>query len=297
MVYRADASVTAAASRRFGLPMALAMVLSASLAGNVAVSAAQPGVSSSDSSSTNSWDKPLFPEPLFPDPLFSDDSIKDRLSNDTDQMQKDMIASKQPAQQQPSMVDQKIGQSEIDSEMRRQMRAVARYLYQYSLRNQSRFPGPDNGEMDEMYAVQVQLTELVPNNPYNYRPTETINWGIPAAYNPNGSPATGSPVWGDQYTEHLQAQNNNRIQLQFNPSLTPQLIDQWASDPPPDWTAAPGTITAIGNNQGLLMVWGAGADGKPIRDPMNGKTFIVAVSTSGTVNDQIAPTKSRSLRF
>ena len=252
--------------------------------------AADPGFSSTNGSNGNpnsDFEKPLFPEPLFSDqPMFSTDSMATQLDADIQHVQEQRKA---PPPQKPTVASQ-INTSEVDQEMRRQVRAVARLLYNYSLRNHSYFPSAVNS-MDEMYAMQVQCEELVPNNPYNYGATETMNWGIPATFNANGSAATGSPVWGDQWTQHLQAQNDNRVLLITDQSLNHQMADQWADDPPQTWTAAPGTITAIGNNQGFFIVWGAGADGKPLKNPMNGKTFIVAVSTSGTVNDQIAPSE------
>jgi hypothetical protein len=232
------------------------------------------------------YTQPLFDEkPLFDQPLWSNDSLKQRLSSD--------VAPPAPSNNNINSgightIDTKIANSQIDDEMRRQMRAVARWLYNYNLRNGSRFPGPA-GNMDIMYAAQTQLTELVPNNPYAYGDTQAMNWGIPAVYNANGSPATGSPVWDDQYQAGLVANQVGRVQLQFDYGLNPNQANEYANHPPDTWTAKPGVITAIGNNQGFFIVWGADTNGNPIRNPINGKIYVISVSTSGTVNDTSAP--------
>lgn len=232
--------------------------------------------------------QPLFPEPLFPKEDTGSQDMRVKLSNDIKRMD---AAKNQSSVNAGQNIDQRFADNEVDSEMRRQMRAVAHWLYLYCLRNGSRFPGQGTSP-DIMWAAQTQLTELVPNNPYNYGPTETINWGIPATFNANGSAASGSPVWNDQYQEGLHANQMNRVQLQFDYGLNSSTANYNADHPPQEWTAAPGTITAIGNNQGFFIVWGADRNGKPIRTSLNGRTFIISVSTSGTVNDTSAPNAS-----
>lgn len=228
--------------------------------------------------SDDQMDKPLFEEqdkPLFSGPLFGD----------TDTVISKPLPS--PEQNSASKIDNRYRVDQRDQQMRGQMQQVAQWLTTYGIRNGSRFPGYVN---DEMYAAQVQLSELVPVNPYNPGSTiQTAGFGIPAHYNANGSPATGSPIWQDDYTSHLQAQQNARVLLNVDAGITPLEIDEWTKHPPEDWQADPGTITAIGNNQGLFIVWGAGADGKPIQNLYTGGTLIVVGTTSGTVNDQIAP--------
>ncbi|HEY9792913.1 MAG TPA: hypothetical protein V6D22_21105 [Candidatus Obscuribacterales bacterium] len=233
-------------------------------------------------------DRPLFPEPLFPDDDMKTDDMRSELDNDIKQMQ---APAKKVSIDSGASSSNAISNSAVDDEMRRQMRSVAHWLYRYCLRNGSRFPGPGTSN-DIMWAAQTQLTELVPNNPYNYGPTQNMNWGIPATFNPNGSFAAGSPVWNDQYQEGLAANQYNRVQLQLDYGLNPTMAVQDASTPPQDWSAAPGTITAVGNNQGFFIVWGADKNGKPIRNPVNGKTYIITVSTSGTVNDTASPNET-----
>lgn len=228
-------------------------------------------------------------QPLFSDKLFSDDDdMASRLDKDVQ-----LTASTQ-ANRGPSIGDQvaaQISNSQVDEEFMRQLRHCSQWLQRYCVRNHSNFPGLPN---DAGYAAQVQLQELVPNNPYNYGATQSYYRGVPAWFNQNGSPQTGSPVWGDDWQEHIQAQNNNRIRLSMDYSLTPAIIDQWTKEPPAQWDGQPpGTINAVGNGQGLFIVWGTGRDGHPFRNPMNGRVFIAAGSTSGTVNDQAAPNEGQ----
>jgi hypothetical protein len=250
------------------------------------------GGSGSNDPSAQEDPAPLFPDPLFPDPLFSNESMQTRLDNDTKKMttaNASFNASSNPSAS-AAMMDTKISDSQVDDEMRRQMKAVSKYLYRYCLRNGSRFPGPSqDGSLDIMWAAQAQLAELVPNNPYSYGPTESLNWGIPANTNANGSPTSGSPIWQDQYQEGLVANQRGRVLLNINFELNPTIANNDAQSPPEDWKAAPGTITAIGNNQGFFIVWGADRNGKPIKNPINGLTDIISVSTSGTVQDTHNP--------
>jgi|GEM_PF-6816027 len=236
----------------------------------------------SASATSSSSAKPLFDtDNLFSGDLFS----KDGMTSALDAQVAAATVKKEPQVDPGAQQLAAIQNQQVVEEMRSQMMRVARWLELYGIRN-TRFPGFQN---DEMYAAQVQLTELVPNNPY--LPGVTMNpgaAGVPAYYNTDGSPMTGSVPWQDNWMNHIQAQNNQRILLSINYSITPQQIDQWTKDPPDDWTAAPGTISAIGNNQGLFLVWGAGADGKPIKNLYTGTTLIITGKTYGNVNDQSA---------
>jgi hypothetical protein len=197
--------------------------------------------------------------PLFPQPLFSDSPMSQQLDAD---MRSRQVVTANP-------VVKPVTNSAVDDEMRRQMRNVSRYLQLYGIRNGGRFPGFQN---DEMQAARVQLTELVPNNPYSFN----------------------SQVFAEPWSEDQAAQHVGRIRLQMDLSLTRGIVDNWSTNPPNDWYAAPGTITAIGNNQGLFIVWGAGQDGRPVKNPSSGRTMIMSGTTSGTVNDQSAPNPGNS---
>jgi hypothetical protein len=72
-----------------------------------------------------------------------------------------------------------------------------------------------------------------------------------------------------------QAANMRRIKLRIDPSLTEEEVREDETNPPDDWNAPPGTISVIGNQQNLYCVWGAGRDGRPLRDPLSGKVQIV----------------------
>lgn len=195
--------------------------------------------------------KPLFDKPLFPQPLFSDD-FGTSLDSDITRMQSQIRMSSSSTASTMAVAD-----SSVDEEMRRQMRECARYLLRYGLRNNGRFPGYGN---DEMFSVQTQLNDLVPNNPYEY------------SQHPTG--------WGASWSDAPSTQQLNRIRLSMDLSLTGDVIDNWAGTPPANWQAPPGTITCSGNGQGLFMVWGAGKDGKPIRNPANGRIFIITGNTA-----------------
>jgi hypothetical protein len=60
--------------------------------------------------------------------------------------------------------------------------------------------------------------------------------------------------------------DSDRIVFVRDFGLTVLEVDQYSADPPVDWRAKPGTITVITNDQYLFIIWGAGADGKPLRD-------------------------------
>lgn len=190
-----------------------------------------------------------FDRPLFPQPLFKDEPMGAQLD-----------AAINKANQGIRITDSGTNallasDTEYDEEMRRQMRETARFLLRYGIRNGGRFPGYSN---DEMYAVQTQLATLFPNNPFGY----------------------AKNVWGQTWSEQPASQELDRIRLSMDLSLTPPVVDTWSSNPPDNWQAPAGTISAIGNSDGLFVVWGAGRNGKPIKNPSNGKAFIISGNTN-----------------
>ena len=70
------------------------------------------------------------------------------------------------------------------------------------------------------------------------------------------------------------AANLNRVWLTYDPSLNENMAQEYLTDPPDDWTGQPGTINVVSNNQNLIIVWGAGANGKPITIRSCGKYAI-----------------------
>lgn len=168
---------------------------------------------------------------------------------------------------------QQMALEQEDDRMFMDMRKVSDWMNQYCIWNH-RFP--EQG--DEFREAKAQLNQLTPNNPYE-NDKLTLSQGLdadPQYADPNNAPTNMLdyqkatwPVPSDQ------AANYHRIQLQLDPSLTELALQQYQIDPPEEWTAAPGTITCIGNQQNLFCVWGAGIDGHPIRDPLSHRVQII----------------------
>jgi hypothetical protein len=67
----------------------------------------------------------------------------------------------------------------------------------------------------------------------------------------------------------------NRIKLTIDNSLSEIEAQQWLTQPPDDWQAPPGTISLIGNQQNMYVLWGAGRDGRPLRDPLSHRVQLI----------------------
>ncbi len=65
-----------------------------------------------------------------------------------------------------------------------------------------------------------------------------------------------------------------KIRFILEPTLNESMRQSWLSKPPSNWTAEPGTITVILSAEKSLLIWGAGADHRPIYDSQNNKYFI-----------------------
>lgn len=258
---------------------------------------------------SNSGDfKPLFDKPLTspsvfdkPSDLGADTSSKSTSNSGDASFTKATTAAAAAQLSQMAKMQDKMNTSFMDNNLRQQMNTVSTWLQEYGRFNQGRFPAVTQGSLDQQWAAQAQLTELVANNPYgsaNYQAPESDFSGngylgesgsMPAYWNSDGTPKTGSPTQSDEWLAEVQAQQMGRVQLKYDPSLTPLAIDQWRTDPPYDWQGAPGTIGAIGNYQGLFCVWGIGKNGKPLKDLTGKNTFIVVGSNQLTQNDLAAP--------
>ncbi|MBX9690718.1 MAG: hypothetical protein K2X27_28645 [Candidatus Obscuribacterales bacterium] len=228
-------------------------------------------------------DDELFPNKLFQNedkPLFSDSN-----SNSSPSTTKEAALSK--TTKRPEL-------ERANEEMRNQIQRVAGWLREFSLRNQNRFPGVYGDANTIGRASRVQLTELAGANPYKELSSQIKSDGsnelssaLFYSYFAGGSPTTVRPLANDEWTAELTAENANRINLQMDRSASNgQLTSYRDLGAPSNWEAAPGTITACGNGQGFLYVWGAGADGKPVKDS-NGKPYIVSADTGSTLNDQV----------
>ncbi|MBI4533603.1 MAG: hypothetical protein HY711_06615 [Candidatus Melainabacteria bacterium] len=146
-----------------------------------------------------------------------------------------------------------------------QMQRVANFLENYCTMNYS-FPQ----STDDVRWLTKQLMDLVPNNPFTDQedqPSDVITF-------PNTSGPTYSLPYGVQ----------NKIGLSIDNGLDDSIIEEWRTSPPDDWQAPPGTISAISNNRNLFVVWGAGADGRPIKNDLSGHTALVVGHWVGTWN-------------
>lgn len=159
-----------------------------------------------------------------------------------------------------------VAHAQEDNRLFNQMTKVSDWLAQYCTWNH-RFP---EGWEQVAFAKQ-QLNQLVPNIPYQSGSLQLAQ-GLDdqSTYaTPDQSPVdTPQPV--------PVAANMDRIQVQSaDLSLTDNDIQQYVVQPPEEWTAPPGTITAISNQSTTYLVWGAGSDGLPIRDIDTGRVRII----------------------
>lgn len=227
----------------------------------------------------------LFPGSLFPEdkktPLFPKFNTEES-----------SISSTRPKSSAPDTRALQDTIARDDDLMRNQMQKVAGWLQEFSLRNQNRFPGTYGSSGTIERAAEVQLTELVGANPYSNVSTnvsagglDNLAPGLPYYYS-DGSPAEGSPMSNDEWTAEVAADNVHRIKLQQDGSASVAEVDNMRKFPPTSMQADPGTIWASGNGQGFIYVWGAGIDGKPIKDPGGRQPYIITARTGTTVEDQ-----------
>jgi hypothetical protein len=197
----------------------------------------------------------------YADDLFSKKSLfdNDDLFNDNE-VKKSEAA--QASKSKVEAVNKVIRQHELmtsmainDGQMFDQMRQVANWVDNWVVWNH-RFP--EIGD-ETTYALQ-QLNELIPNNPYIAGSAYMVSGEtVDNAYLvQEGEPQT--PPMADSKID------SDRIVFVRDFGLTVPEIDQYSVDPPVDWRAKPGTVTVITNDQYLFIIWGAGADGKPLRD-------------------------------
>lgn len=179
-----------------------------------------------------------------------------------------------------------------DAELYEQMERVSRWMDQYATWNQK---FPDAG--DETNWARQQMNELVPNNPYAGAKLQLMA-GLDA--NPEYADPTNSPGSYDtppqmqgaalqESTSANQVNENpdggavdtdtaadlNRVWLTYDPSLNENMAQEYLTDPPDDWSGNPGSINVVSNNQNLIVIWGAGANGKPIKFPGSNKTRLI----------------------
>lgn len=191
---------------------------------------------------------------LFADQgLFADDSFFSE-SKKPEPSEQEKEAVRRQAQR--SIRD---ARAEADSQLFQQMRAVANWVDNWILFNH-RFV--EYGDQTTM-ALQ-QLDDLVPNNPYSYSSTVSVpGLDADANYEQVQEEAANYPT--NTLAPH-------RVKFVRDFGMTTANIDQWSREVPSDWRETPGTITVITNDQYLFCVWGAGADGRAIKDPFTRRT-------------------------
>jgi hypothetical protein len=169
---------------------------------------------------------------------------------------------------------QQMAMEQEDNRMFTDMSRVSNWVNQYCIWNH-RFP--EQG--DEFRDAKAQLNQLVPNNPY-INSKLYLSQGLDAdpvyAGNADVSPNSNTDYQKTPfYVPSDQAANLHRIQLVIDGSLSELEIQQWQTEPPDEWNAPAGTITVISNQQNLFCIWGAGLNGKPIRDPLSRQVQII----------------------
>jgi hypothetical protein len=240
---------------------------------------------------------PAYADSLFGDKLFSDDSLFTPEQSDTPaprekdrkQEETDRAIAKLAAMQKEQA---ELSHSMYDNMLFNQMQKVAEWLDNYVVWNH-RFPEQVNGgqdarnqtfgEGDELTWALRQMSLLIPNNPYkNGSVYNEGGWSI----NPQEQSNYGMPQTNEPTNSRLDM---NRIQVIYVNTLKVADSNYYAQNPPPEWVAAPGTITIVTDRLYFFFVWGAGANGKPIRDPANGNVRMVLSSYQTWDQPQMQP--------
>lgn len=201
-------------------------------------------------------------------------------------------AAEKAVQKTVQQAEKKLASQQYDFMLYQQMQQVANYMSQYCIQNK-RWPEPG----DQTDYVVKQLNELVPNNPYTpnqlqesqfFSTDSTYHYDDPTKDDFIPGSQTGAAGSPDNVMPDTQLGTSTdlRIKVQFNPSLSAQMVKNWQTEAPLEWQATPGTITAISNSQDLFVVWGAGSNGKPIKSP-NGTTRLY-VGNVNMYNDDMS---------
>ncbi len=214
-------------------------------------------------------------------PVMAQDSLEDEIERDMKSdfpdepvnTSRNTKANSQPKVRRESPVIQ-----EADAMMAKQIREVASWMQNYCSSNVF-FPRVG----DEQNWVRSQLTELVPFNPYDPDSMNQAESGVPIAAPLTGSGPGGEILSYDEQTNEMIAQQDDRIRIQVDYSMTLEQARQYQTNPPDDWQAPAGTITIVSTNQGMnqnsptdfFLVWGASANGRPVRDPYTKRVIFV----------------------
>ena len=142
-----------------------------------------------------------------------------------------------------------------NSELLDKMELLAAHFKKYRL---STGAFPEAGRPSQ--ALSSHLGQLAGKNPFAQFPVAT------AADNPDFAAAHGLPDF-----------NQERIQVHIvaDASLSNSRLEALQTKVPDEWQELPGTITIIHNTENLFAIWGAGVDGKPIKDSKNRRYVII----------------------
>jgi hypothetical protein len=143
-----------------------------------------------------------------------------------------------------------------DSQLLEKMQRVADRFKSDRLRFGS-FPedGQENKNLVE------KLEDLAGANPYFGFPENT---------------AADDPTFAAEHAQPGCDKEHVCVRILADASLSTSRIAASRKPPPQRWQAMPGTITIIHNTENLFALWGAGIDGKPIRDKTSGECSIIS---------------------
>ncbi|MBI1270078.1 hypothetical protein GC174_06580 [bacterium] len=187
----------------------------------------------------------------------------------TSESSKKVQAAQRQAQ---TRVEREMRTQQADFQLYLQMQKVSNYMSQWATWNH-RMPS----YVEQMNQVIAQLCELVPNNPYKADQIQEssglstdpdyryLNQPLNQFY--NGEASDGFDPSSFVPNNSYEAYGHKKIHIEFNPSLTAETVREWEESPPLSWSNPPGDITVITNDSDLIVVWGAGIDGKPIHVP------------------------------
>jgi len=220
---------------------------------------------------------PACADGLFKGGLFDIDAVGDTKAAAQDaQVEKEKQQAAQKASELKRQAQYRFDSA--DQYLFLQMQKISEWLDNYVVMNH-RFPeqvvgGQDAynltfGQGDELTFALQEMSLLIPNNPYGSgtvyaQPGTDVN---PLLQNEDGNPVIQSPTDG--------MQTHNRIVVSYDGALNTADLNSLSEHPPDEWRGSPGTIGIVTDNLYHFIIWGAGRDGKPIRDPYSGNARLV----------------------
>jgi hypothetical protein len=116
---------------------------------------------------------------------------------------------------------------------------------------------------EQGYATAVlerKLHHVAGTNPYFDFPFRTV---------------ANDPQFNAKYNSNQCNSNEIAVLIHVDLGLSSMRLAQFKTAVPDDWIAMPGTITIIHNTENLFLVWGAGVDGRPIKDKATNEYAII----------------------